>query len=924
MAGVVLEVVLGNAAGTRIPIDGELVIGRASSGPGQLGGDGEISRRHARIAADARGTLWLEDLGSTNGTFVDDAQVTEPQALMPGDVVRLGQTTLEVRAAPDGASQPSPTGGSGQADEGRGPVVSADEPTVPRDEPDGRPEPGSGGIVTPAPAAPVEQIGSPSSIRRPMPALGEAPPPADVLHAGRRVPIMPQGLSIGRSEDCDIVISSPSASPKHSYIGTSQGRYYVADLETVNGTHLNGERLRGSSRWLNAGDTVTVGGETLRFLTGQATQLGGAQMPVLGAQLVRFDGERLRIGRDSTNDMALDDPNVSRFHAEVVAREDGLELRDLGSRNGTRVNGSPVTRARLETGSEVGIGPFRLVFDGSDFLARDDRGALRLGAREITVAVQGKVILNRASIDIEPGEFVVIIGESGSGKSTLVKALAGVNDPTKGVVTVNGEPVAGRLTDIGYVPQDEIVHGDLTVVEALRYSAKLRLPKDSTRADIAAAVSRVLEELSLTEHGNTRIRSLSGGQRKRAGMAAELLNRPSLLFLDEPTTGLDPALETRMMELFDELSDEGTRAVAVVTHATKNLSRADKVCVLKRGGDIAFYGLPEEALAFFEVETFDDIYPALEKRSALDWRRRFEAMRELEPPTARSAAAAPAVPEQAGARPKRPRTGRQASVLTARYLRLFTRDRRNLAILLGQVPVIALGVALLFQAGVLDPPGQGDPLDAAQLLFLLVTTAIWLGSIDGSREIIKERALAVREAAVGVKHGAYLLSKALVLAGVVAIQVILLAAVVFAIRPLNEPIGTYALVLALLMLTGFVSMGVGLLVSASVNTEDQATSFIPLVLIPQLLFAGAIVPVKSMGVVIEALSNLVFARWAFASTGSAIDMNERIEADAQASAASKFGGTFFDLPLSTGIIVLLCFLVLFFMAVLFMLHRRRA
>ena len=238
--------------------------------------------------------------------------------------------------------------------------------------------------------------------------------------------------------------------------------------------------------------------------------------------------------------------------------------------------------------------------------------------------------------------------------------------------------------------------------------------------------------------------------------------------------------------------------------------------------------------------------------------------------------------------------------------------------------MIALGVALLFQAGVLDPPGEGDPLDAAQLLFLLVTTAIWLGSIDGSREIIKERALAVREAAVGVRHGAYLLSKALVLAGVVAIQVLLLAAVVFAIRPLNEPIGTYAVVLGLLMLTGFVSVGVGLLVSAAVNTEDQATSFIPLVLIPQLLFAGAIVPVKSMGTVIEALSNLVYARWAFASTGSAIGMNERIEADAQASAASKFGATFFDLPLSTGVAILVCFLALLFMAVLFMLHRRRA
>ena len=205
------------------------------------------------------------------------------------------------------------------------------------------------------------------------------------------------------------------------------------------------------------------------------------------------------------------------------------------------------------------------------------------------------MILNSASIAIEPGEFIAIIGESGSGKTTLLRALAGVVSPSKGRVTVNGEGIGTRLTDIGYVPQDEIVHPRLKVAEALYYAAALRLPRDSSQADIEKAVGRVLGELSLEERADVRIGALSGGQRKRVGVASELLNRPSLLFLDEPTTGLDPGLETRMMQLFRDLAETGERAVAIVTHATKNLDLADRVCVMGQGGELTFLGPPEDA-----------------------------------------------------------------------------------------------------------------------------------------------------------------------------------------------------------------------------------------------------------------------------------------------------------------------------------------
>ena len=309
------------------------------------------------------------------------------------------------------------------------------------------------------------------------------------------------------------------------------------------------------------------------------------------------------------------DPNVSRFHAELVRDGDAIELIDMGSRNGTRLDGEPVARHRLETGSEIGIGPYRLVFDGASLIARDDHGALRLDATRVAMSVSGKQILEPTSLSIEPGELVAIIGESGAGKSTLLKALAGVTRPTSGRVTVNGEDLLGRLTDVGYVPQDDIVHPLLTVREALGYAARLRLPEDVSDEEIDAAVARVLGELSLAEHAETMIGSLSGGQRKRTGVATELLNRPSVLFLDEPTTGLDPGLETQMMKLFRELS-RGGRAIAIVTHATKNLALCDRVVVMGRGGVLTFDGPPAAALEFFGVGDYDGIYAALPDKAA--------------------------------------------------------------------------------------------------------------------------------------------------------------------------------------------------------------------------------------------------------------------------------------------------------------------
>ena len=643
----------------------------------------------------------------------------------------------------------------------------------------------------------------------------------------------------------------------------------------------------------------------------EETRVTSGDLPVIEVRRISFEGERLSIGRDPANDVVLADPNVSRFHAELVREGDVVELVDLGSRNGTRVDGEPVAAQAVEAGSEIGIGPYRLVFDGASLIARDDHGALRLDATGVAVSVGDKRILEPTSLSIEPGELVAIIGESGAGKSTLLKALAGVTPPTAGRITLNGEDLHARLTDVGYVPQDDIVHRLLTVREALGYAARLRLPEDVSGEEIDAAVARVLGELSLTEQAGTMIGSLSGGQRKRTGVATELLNRPSVLFLDEPTTGLDPGLETQLMRLFRELS-RGGRAIAIVTHATKNLALCDRVVVMGRGGVLAFDGPPAEALEFFGVGDYDGIYTALPEREPREWRASFataHATREPEMPAAPVTATA----RRAHALP-------QLRVLTARYRRLFLRDRRNLLLLLGQAPVLALFGVALFESGILDR-GAGNPGDAVNMLFLMAITVIWLGAIDAAPEIVKERAVVERESAVGTRLGAYLASKLVVLVGLVVVQTLLYAGVLLAFRPLDSSFGAYATVFGLLVATGIAAVTMGLLVSSVVRTQDQATSLIPLAVIPQLLFAGAIVSLERMAEPARILADAIFAQWALAGIGAAVDMNSRLAADPEFAQVNRFGEDFFDLAAGPAFAIQAGFAVLFLAATAALLRR---
>ena len=310
---------------------------------------------------------------------------------------------------------------------------------------------------------------------------------------------------------------------------------------------------------------------------------------------------RLRIGRTSDNDLVLSDLSISRHHAELRKTSDGkYQIVDLGSHNGTFVNGQRVTSATLTEKDIVGIGHATFRLTDGELREYIDTGDVSLVAQDLVVQVSGgKILLDHVSFPLAERCLVGIIGPSGAGKSTLLGALTGMRPADRGVVLYDNRDLykdyAELRTRIGLVPQDSIMHTQLTTQRALRYAAELRFPPDTHARERHARVDEVMSELALTRHAETRADKLSGGQLKRVNVALELLTKPSLLFLDEPTSGLDPGLDKSVMEQMRDLAHDG-RTVIVVTHSVANLDVCDRLLVLVPGGKVAFFGPPQEGL----------------------------------------------------------------------------------------------------------------------------------------------------------------------------------------------------------------------------------------------------------------------------------------------------------------------------------------
>ncbi|MGW7285608.1 FHA domain-containing protein [Streptomyces sp. NPDC054847] len=607
-------------------------------------------------------------------------------------------------------------------------------------------------------------------------------------------------------------------------------------------------------------------------------------------------GRVMRIGRALENELVVSDLQVSRHHAEFTAHPDGrFEIRDLGSHNGTYVNGQPIAKSGtvlIGPNDIVGVGhsTFRIV--GGQLEEFVDTGEVSFSARHLTVTVDGgKQILRDVSFGVPEKSLIGVIGPSGSGKSTLLKALTGYRPANQGDVLYDNRSLYKQFAElrqrIGLVPQDDILHKELTVRKALKYAAKLRFPGDTAEAEREARIDEVLRELKLDIHKDKKVTSLSGGQRKRVSVALELLTKPSLIFLDEPTSGLDPGMDRDVMQLLRGLADDG-RTVLVVTHSVAELGLCDKLLVMAPGGSVAYFGPPEEALNFFGYSTWADVFSAFENYRDYDWAGRWRGSQHYQMYAADiDAVAAQSVnmPPAQQMRPPKPQSwGSQLFTLIRRYVSVIVSDKGFMALML-ILPAVLGAVSLLIdpdkgllvnqnaQTGRIIPNGT-----ATTVLLILAVGACFAGAANSVRELIKERVIYERERATGLSRSAYLMSKIVVLGMITVIQGGLVGAIGFATRELPEEGlvlgGAVMLELSLpIMALGFTSMMFGLIISALVKTAEKTMPLLVMFAIIQVVFTGCLFILHGT-VGVNEFSYLMPSRWAVAAAGATLDFNK--------------------------------------------------
>ena len=782
--------------------------------------DRQVGRIHAALE-ERDGALLLKDLDSSTGTFVDGDDVEEAE-LRDGDVFELGQGGPQIRVE-----------------------LSSD-----------------GTLVMPARSSPPTAALGPAARVASRP---PAPPPGPgsrlrltFLSGTRReshLDLAGAVIRIGRAPGN--LVWTPEdrmVSAQHAKIVRLEDGYVVMDLESTNGTFLNGHRVERAG--LHDRDVIGLGSGgpelELRILAGDLAERGSQATVVIpnfaalagqrgGGFPIRelaLDRDSLSIGRAESADLRLDSPIVSKAHAVILRRDGGLAIEDLGSTNGTYLGARRIERAALAEGDRVVVGPFVLELAAGRLRVLDTRSRARVDARELTVTAGGRPILDAVSLSLPPGSFTALIGPSGAGKSTLLSALYGLRPADQGQVLLNGNDLYAAFdalkATIGYVPQDDIVHRELTVGRSLEYTARLRLPADTTALERDKRIGEVLALLELTERREIEIARLSGGQRKRVSIATEILTEPALLFLDEPTSGLDPGLEEALMLLLRELSYKG-KTVVLVTHTLDNIHLCDSV-VLLVDGRLAFCGPPDEARAYFGIGHLIGLYGRLKEKPAAEWQAEFRGSeghaKRVEGPLAAAPAATAGSIAATGrlAVASAPGALRQWGVLTRRYLETLTRDRRNALLMLAQAPLIAglIGLSLLY--GVSDV-AYAKPKNT--LLFLLALTSVWFGCSNAARELVKERAIFLRERMVALRVLPYVASKLVVLGGLAAAQCALFLVILdlwFGIP------GSPALLFAGMLLASSVGILLGLALSALASTADRAMTLLPILLIPQVLF----------------------------------------------------------------------------------------
>jgi ABC-type multidrug transport system ATPase subunit len=712
-----------------------------------------------------------------------------------------------------------------------------------------------------------------------------------------------QVYQIGRDPAADVVVDVPGISWRHAELLVSAGQWLIRDLGSTNGTFCAGQLVRrmkvAGNVQFRLGDPYA--GPLLSCWVTDSVPAWAAVEPAPGypatagwrvrpganrvpSGVTRMLARPMLIGRANGNDVVIADLLVSSRHAELRALGDGrFQLTDVGSHTGTFVNGRRITSVVVTEDDVIGIGTATFRLAGDELQEFDAADGVLLDARGLTVALpSGKVLLDEVTFPLPERCLLGVIGPSGAGKSTLLGALTGMRPASSGSVLYDGRDLYANYAElrhhIGLVPQENILHTQLTARRGLSYAAKLRFSRDTRRKERSRRIDEVLGELSLAGHADTRTGSLSGGQQKRVNVALELLTKPSLLFLDEPTSGLDPGLDKSVMELLAQLAADG-RTVVVVTHSVANLASCDRLLVLVPGGKVAFFGAPADGLRHFRRDDWAEVFQDFEAEPDRDWaagyRRSAYYARYIGVPLQAMGAAQerPAASAAALAPPRPARRLAQTFTLVRRYLSVIASDRNYVGAMVVLPIILGILVRAIPDSGGLVGTNNGL---AIQMLIILVMSACLTGVANGVRELVKERPIYTRERAAGLSPGAYLASKIAVLGVISAIQSVVLVAIGLSGRKMpprgvliSQPLAEIIIGVAGLAVA---SMTIGLLISAAVNSSDKTVPLLVGAVLVQVILCGGVIRLNSTAG-LEQLAWLSPSRWGLAALGATVNLN---------------------------------------------------
>ena len=676
-------------------------------------------------------------------------------------------------------------------------------------------------------------------------------------------------IFFGRSLDNDIKLTSLLVSANHGYFEISNDGLRIINSNSTNGIFVNNNKV--SNSLLKDGDSIKIDNPI------EPLERGIIMIVTLGDNVntwQQFDlnsKDIISIGRDSNCDIVLSHVSVPLNVANIYKKDDKFILVSNGNTNNILINGILLNgQVILKERDVILIANAKLIYDKRRILYQTYDNGVGVDAVDIvkTVKVKGKKkdIAHHVNLSIKPGQFVALVGGSGAGKSTFMNCISGVTKPTSGKVYINGSDLFKNYSVlkkiIGYVPQDDIVFGDLTLFDMLKYSANLRMPDDSSLEEKIARIDDVLKIVELTEKKDVMIRNLSGGQRKRASIAVELLADPKLFFLDEPTSGLDPGTERNLMSILKKMSLSG-KTIILVTHNTLNLHLCDKIVFFGLGGKLCFAGSPTDTLKFFGVNDFVDIYNLI-SNNADKWYNEFENSIYKEEVIVKESQ------KDIKQKSKNNRSFfKQFVTLSKRYAKTILNDRQMLFLLLLQSPFIA------YMFAIVAPDDMFEGYETTKMmLFSMTIAAIWLGTLNSIQVICKERAILKREYMADLKLSAYFLSKLWIQIVLCFIQSILFVFVfikAFGFVPDNGVIMNWPMEMMFsFFLVAVCSSCIGLLLSSIAKNTATAVMLAPITLIPQLVLNGSFIELDG---VLEKISVFILDRWAIQIFGITCDLN---------------------------------------------------